>query len=126
MKKEVVATPNAPKALGPYSQAVKVGETLYCSGQIGLDPRTGALVADDVVEQAKQALRNLKAVLKQAQVSDVVKVTVFMTNIADFQKVNEVYAEFFKESQNLPARSAVGVKALPAKALVEIEAVAVK
>ncbi|MFT9406191.1 RidA family protein [Lentilactobacillus hilgardii] len=126
---EEVKTNRAPKALGPYAQAVKSGKTLYCSGQIGINPMKGKLVSDsNVEEQAVQALNNLKEVLEAAQMTpkDVVKVTVFMTNIADFKAVNEIYANFFADNECLPARSAVGVQALPAGALVEVEAVARK
>lgn len=128
MNKEV-KTPKAPKALGPYSQAVKSGKILFCSGQIGINPETGKLVSDSSVkEQAAQALNNLKEVLEAAQLTpqNVVKVTVFMTDITDFKIVNETYANFFADNKCLPARSAVGVQALPAGALVEIEAIARK
>ncbi|MFT9098681.1 RidA family protein [Liquorilactobacillus sp.] len=128
MNKEV-KTKKAPKALGPYSQAVKNGKVLYCSGQIGINPMTGKFVSDlSVEEQAVQALNNLKEVLGAAQMTpkDVVKVMVFMTNIADFKAVNEIYANFFADNECLPARSAVGVQALPAGALVEVEAIARK
>ncbi|MFT9451177.1 RidA family protein [Liquorilactobacillus ghanensis] len=125
--KKAVATKQAPQALGPYSQAVVCGKMVYCSGQIGLDPKTNQL-AKEVDQQAKQALHNLKAVLTAAGTTpaDVVKVTVFMTNIEDFQLVNQIYSQFFVDQQCLPARSAVGVQALPAGALVEIEAIAQK
>lgn len=124
---QVIATTKAPSALGPYSQAVKCGNTVYCSGQIGLNPGTGEL-ASGVQNQAKQALSNLKAVLKKAGFApaEIVKVTIFMTEIANFQLVNQVYGEFFADSKVLPARSAVGIQALPAGALVEIEAIAEK
>ncbi len=126
MTKEV-ATTNAPNAVGPYSQAVQAGDTLYCSGQIGLDPATSKLVSDDVVEQATQALHNLREVVTAAgfNFEHVAKTTVFMANIADFKKVNEVYGQFFNGAV-LPARSAVGVAGLPLGAKVEVEAVVAK
>ncbi|MFD1126498.1 RidA family protein [Lentilactobacillus raoultii] len=127
MAKEV-ATPKAPNAVGPYSQAVQTGNTLYCSGQIGLDPATGKLVSGDVVDQATQALHNLQEVVKAAgfEFDEVVKVTVFMANVADFSKVNQVYDQFFGKAKVLPARSAVGIAGLPLGAQVEIEAIASK
>ncbi|KRM08395.1 endoribonuclease inhibitor of translation [Lentilactobacillus farraginis DSM 18382 = JCM 14108] len=123
-----VATKKAPNAVGPYSQAVQTGNTLYCSGQIGLEPTTGKLVSADVVDQATQALHNLREVVKAAgfNFDDIVKVTVFMANIADFGKVNQVYDQFFGGAEVLPARSAVGIAGLPLGAQVEIEAIAVK
>ncbi|KRL01981.1 RidA family protein [Liquorilactobacillus capillatus] len=126
--KKTITTDMAPNALGPYSQGLEVNKVLYCSGQIGIDPQKGKLVGLDVVEQAKQALQNIKAIVNAdgLGVDDIVKVTVFMTNIADFARVNEVYAEFFKSAPLLPARSAVGVQALPADAKIEIEAMAAK
>lgn len=124
---EAIATKQAPQALGPYSQAVKCQQTLYCSGQIGLNPATNQL-AEGVEQQAAQALANLAQVLKAADFTknDVVKLTVFMTDMQNFQVVNQVYAEFFKDNQCLPARSAVAVRELPANALVEVEAIAQK
>ncbi|GAJ26693.1 endoribonuclease L-PSP [Liquorilactobacillus sucicola DSM 21376 = JCM 15457] len=126
--KKTITTDMAPHALGPYSQGVEVNKVLYCSGQIGIDPQKGKLAGVSVVEQAKQALQNIKAIVvaDSLSVADIVKVTVFMTNIADFSKVNEIYAEFFKDAPLLPARSAVGVQALPAEAKIEIEAIAAK
>ncbi|AZZ59929.1 RidA family protein [Oenococcus sp. UCMA 16435] len=125
---KTIATDRAPQALGPYSQGVKSGKTLYCSGQIGIDPKKGTLVSSDVEPQAKQALENVKAIVTAAglDVADIVKVTVFMVNINDFGKINEIYAAFFEGASLLPARSAVGVQALPASATVEIEALAVQ
>lgn len=123
MKKEIIDTNQAPAAIGPYSQAVKIGDFLYTSGQLGLDPATGELKAG-VENQAKQALANLKAVLKEAGATtgNVVKTLVFLTDINDFAAVNAIYAEEFRPP--FPARSAVQVAALPKGALVEIEAVA--
>lgn len=123
--KNVVSTQKAPAAIGPYSQAIKSGNTLYVSGQMGANPETGALVSDDVKEQAAQALRNLQAVITEAgaTIENVCKVTVFLTDMADFQAVNAVYSEVFNNTP--PARSCVAVAALPKNARVEIEAIAV-
>ncbi|WP_395320275.1 RidA family protein [Fructilactobacillus frigidiflavus] len=124
---EAIATRKAPQALGPYSQAVRCQQTLYCSGQIGLNPMTNQL-AVGVEQQAAQALANLEQVLQAADFTknEVVKVTVFMTDMQNFQVVNQVYASFFEKNQCLPARSAVAVRELPANALVEVEAIAQK
>ncbi|WP_337756301.1 RidA family protein [Gemmiger sp.] len=120
-----VSTPNAPAALGPYSQAVDTGSTVYCSGQLGLDPATGNL-ADGVQAQTHQALRNLQAVLNEAGLSldNVVKTTVFVQDLADFGTVNEIYGTYFHGG--FPARSCVQIAALPKNALVEIECIAVR
>jgi len=120
-----ITTKSAPAAIGPYSQAVKVNGVLFTSGQIGIVPEGGFIVAGGVRAETRQVLTNLNAVLAAADMdfSNVVKTTVFMVDIDDFERVNEVYAEFFGES--LPARSAVAVKALPKGALVEIELVAI-
>ncbi len=120
-----VSTPNAPAALGPYSQAVDTGSTVYCSGQLGLDPATGNL-ADDVQAQTHQALKNLQAVLNEAGLSldNVVKTTVFVQDLADFGTVNEIYGTYFHGG--FPARSCVQIAALPKNALVEIECIAVR
>lgn len=119
-----ISTKNAPAAIGPYSQAIKVGNLIYISGQIPIDPATGALVAGGIKEQTRQSLLNVQAILKEAglSMSSVVKTTVFMADMNDFADMNAVYAEFFTEPY--PARSAVAVKALPKGALVEIEVVA--
>jgi 2-iminobutanoate/2-iminopropanoate deaminase len=125
--KEVVKTDRAPAALGPYSQAIKVrGNTIvYCSGQIGLDPQTGNLVGDTAAEQARRVMENLKAVIETAgaHLSDVVKTTMFLTDMNDFPAVNEVYATYFSVSP--PARATVEVSRLPKDAKVEIDATAV-
>ena len=123
--KTIISTPKAPAAIGPYSQAVRKGDTLYLSGQIGMVPATGELVSADVKEQTGQALANMKAVLAEAGASpaDVVKVTVFIVDMADFQAVNSVYSEPF--GSDAPARSCVAVAALPKGARVEVEAIAV-
>lgn len=124
MNKEIIATPNAPQAIGPYSQAVRVGSFVHTAGQIAIDPATGQLVPGDVSAQAEQVMKNLTAVLAAAGTSldNVVKTTIFLRFIKDFGAVNEVYGKFFGEGK--PARSTVAVSALPLKALVEIEVVA--
>ena len=116
----------APQAIGPYSQAIAAGGVLYCSGQIPLDPATGELVAGDIKTQTRRVLENLRAVLAAggAGFQDVAKVSVFLTDLAFFAQVNEVYAEYFSEGAP-PARSTFAVKALPRGADVEIEAIAV-
>ena len=121
----VVATDKAPAAIGPYSQAIKAGEFLYVSGQIPVDPATGN-IPGEISAQARQSLENLKAIVEAAgyTLSDVVKTTVFAADIADFAKVNEVYAEYF--SKEAPARSFIAVKDIPKGVRVEIEAVAWK
>ena len=125
--KKIIATTNAPAAIGPYSQAIDCGTFLITSGQVPIDPATGELVPGGVTEQARQSLRNIKAILAQAGLTmdHVVKTTVFLKNMSDFAAMNAVYAEFFTEGQ-YPARSAVEVAALPKGALVEIELVAYK
>lgn len=123
MTRQTVNTDNAPKAIGPYSQAVRFGDLVFCSGQLGLDPSSGEL-ADGLDAQVRQALRNLDAVLTAAgsALSAVLKTTVFLASMDDFADVNEIYAGYFGES--VPARSAVAVKTLPKMALFEIEAIA--
>lgn len=124
MKKQVVHTDKAPKAIGPYSQAIRIDSMIYTAGQIGLDPATMNLVEGGVEEQTRQVLKNLQNVLEAAgsDLDHVVKTLVFLKDMDDFPKMNAVYAEYFKE--NPPARSTVAVAALPKGALVEIEAVA--
>ena len=119
-----ISTTKAPAAIGPYSQAIKVGNLVYTSGQIPIDPATGVLVEGGIKEQTRQSLTNVKAILKEAglTMSNVLKTTVFMADMNDFADMNAVYAEFFAEPY--PARSAVAVKTLPKGALVEIEVVA--
>jgi len=121
-----IATSAAPAAVGPYSQAIDTGSLVFCSGQVGLDPASGELVEGGLTAQAERALRNLSAVLDAAGLStgDVVKTTVFLVDIADFQALNEVYARTFGDPP--PARSTFAVAALPRGALVEIEAVAAR
>ncbi len=124
--KNVIKTPNAPAAIGPYSVGISTGALLFTAGQIGLDPKTGQMVEGGVEVEARQALTNLKAILEAAGsgLEKVVKTTVFLKDMADFARVNAIYAEFFVE--NPPARSAVAVAALPKNALVEIEAIAMQ
>lgn len=124
-EKTVIVAPKAPKALGPYSAAIKVGDFIYCSGQTGLDPATNELAEGGLEGQSHQVLRNLKNVLEAAgtDLSHVVKTTVFLKDMADFQKMNAIYGEYFTES--FPARSTIQVAGLPKNGLVEIELVAV-
>ena len=121
---KVISTTKAPAAIGPYSQAIKVGNLVYTSGQIPIDPQTGSIVEGGIKEQTRQSLTNVKAILEEAglMMANVVKTTVFMADMNDFAEMNAVYAEFFSEPY--PARSAVAVKTLPKGALVEIEVVA--
>ena len=122
--KEVINTTKAPAAIGPYSQAIKVGNLVYTSGQIPIDPATGTFVEGGIKEQTRQSLNNIKAILEETGLTmgNVVKTTVFMADMNDFADMNAVYAEYFAEPY--PARSAVAVKTLPKGALVEIEVVA--
>lgn len=124
MQKKEIATNKAPAAIGPYSQAVRIGDTLWTSGQIPIDPATGALVQGGIREQGTRVFENLKAVLEQAgtDFSRVVKVNVFITDLNDFAALNELYATYFDKPY--PARSCVQVSGLPKGALVEIEMVA--
>jgi 2-iminobutanoate/2-iminopropanoate deaminase len=124
MQKEVIATKNAPGAIGPYSQAVKVGNLLFTSGQIAMDPTTGELIAGDIKEQTRQVLENLKAILEAAGsgLDKVIKTTVFINDMDKFSDVNGVYSSFF--SGDYPARSCVQVARLPKDVAVEIECVA--
>ena len=127
MKKNIIATANAPAAIGPYSQAIDCGSFIVTSGQIPIDPATGNLVEGGITAQTRQSLTNVKAVLEAAGLTmdHVAKTTVFLQNMADFAAMNAVYAEFFTEG-NYPARSAVEVGALPKGALVEIETICIK
>ncbi len=124
--RRAVETPSAPRALGPYSQAVAAGDTVYCAGQVGLDPATGKLVPGGIAAETGRVLQNLAAVLEAAGLSlaDVVKTTVFLVDLAEFAAMNEVYGRHF--TAPYPARATVQVVALPAGARVEIEAVAVR
>ena len=122
--KKIISTTKAPSAIGPYSQAIQVGNLIYTSGQIPINPATGSFVEGGIKEQTRQSLLNVKAILEEAGLTmgNVVKITVFMADMNDFADMNAVYAEFFTEPY--PARSAVAVKTLPKGALVEIEVVA--
>jgi 2-iminobutanoate/2-iminopropanoate deaminase len=122
-QREIVKAPGAPAAIGPYSHAVRVGELLFCSGQIPLDPVTGELVGETPAEQARRCLENLDAVCAAAgaTLQDAVRITIYMTGLAAFGEVNEVYASFFADDP--PARVTVGVAQLPKGAQVEIDAV---
>jgi len=123
MKRTVVSTDGAPKAIGPYSQAIAAGDFVFCSGQVGLDPVSGDL-AEGLEQQVLRGLENMKAVLEEAGLSsaDVVKTTVFLTSMDDFAAMNEIYEKVFSDSP--PARSTVAVKELPKGAVFEIEAIA--
>jgi 2-iminobutanoate/2-iminopropanoate deaminase len=123
--KKIISTSEAPAAVGPYSQAVRVGSTVYCAGQIPLDPKSGQIVSKDISEQTRRVLDNISAILKAEGLSfeNIVKTTIFLTDLADFQTVNEIYGSYFKQTP--PARSTVQVAALPKGARIEIEAIAV-
>jgi 2-iminobutanoate/2-iminopropanoate deaminase len=125
MKKEIIITDNAPKAIGPYSQGVKVGELIFTSGQIPIDPKDGNTVSDDIKLQTRRVIKNLEAVLEAggSSLNQIVKTTVYLRNMAEFQAMNEVYGEYFKE--NPPARATVEVSRLPKDVMIEIEAVAI-
>lgn len=125
--KTAIATKDAPAAIGPYSQAIRVGDMLYASGQVALDPATGQLVAGGIAEQTVRALENIKAVLTQAglDLTHVIKTTVFLKNMSDFAAMNEIYAKYLAPQGTVaPARSTVAVAGLPKDALVEIEIIA--
>ena len=121
----IIHTDDAPKAVGPYSQAIEAGNTLFLSGQIAIDPKAGDIVAKDIAGQTEQCCKNIEAVLKEAgaELKNVVKTTCFLADINDFAAFNEVYGKYFSHK---PARSCVAVKDLPKGALCEIEVVAVK
>jgi 2-iminobutanoate/2-iminopropanoate deaminase len=123
--KKIISTSDAPAAVGPYSQAVRAGSTIYCAGQIPLDPKSGQIVSQDISAQTRRVLDNITAVLRAEGLSfeNIVKTTIFLTDLGDFQSVNEIYASYFKKEP--PARSTVQVAALPKGARVEIEAIAV-
>ena len=122
---DIINSDQAPKAIGPYSQAVRVGNVIYTSGQIGLDPATGSLVEGDFAAQVRRVFENMKAVLAAAGISfsNVIKATVYVTDLANFATLNEIYASYFGDTK--PARSTVGVAQLPKGALVEIDLIAV-
>jgi 2-iminobutanoate/2-iminopropanoate deaminase len=125
MIRESISTDKAPKAIGPYEQAIKIGDFVYTAGQIPLDPQTGNLIAGTIAEQTRQVLENLKAVLEAAgsSLDKVIKATVFLKNMADFAALNEVYGEYLGKAK--PARSTVAVADLPRGALVEIDLIAI-
>jgi 2-iminobutanoate/2-iminopropanoate deaminase len=125
MERQVVNTEQAPKAIGPYSQGIRVGDFVFCAGQAGLDPMTGRLIEGGVQAETRRVLQNLSAVLEQAGTSlkNAVKTTVFLTDMDEFKAMNAIYAEFFPSTP--PARSTVQVSRLPAGARVEIEVIAV-
>ena len=123
MQKEIISTENAPQAIGPYSQAVKAGNLMFISGQIPLDPKTGDLVSESIDEQAKQVLNNIKSICEAAgqSIDDIVKISIFLTDLENFAIVNEVMKEYFAEPY--PARATVEVSGLPLGVKVEIEAI---
>ncbi|PYK37392.1 MAG: reactive intermediate/imine deaminase [Verrucomicrobia bacterium] len=123
--KKIISTSEAPAAIGPYSQAIRSGNFLFCSGQIPLDPKSGQIVSGDIAAQTRRVLDNIGAVLKAEGLTfeSIVKTTIFLTDLADFQTANETYGSYFK--QQFPARSTVQVSALPKGAKVEIEVIAV-
>ena len=123
MTKEIISTENAPQAIGPYSQAVKAGNLMFVSGQIPLNPKTGDLVSDSIEEQAKQVLKNVQGICEAAGYSldDIVKISIFLTDLSNFGIVNDVMKEYFSEPY--PARATVEVSALPLGVNVEIEAI---
>lgn len=122
--KQSISTKNAPEAIGPYSQAIKTGDFVFLSGQLGLDPATGEFTSNSIAEQTEQIFKNIEAILNKAGLTlkDVIKTTVFLSDISNFATMNEVYAKHFIPPY--PARSAVAVKTLPKNALVEIEVIA--
>ena len=124
--KRIIKTPDAPSAIGPYSQAVEINKTLYISGQIAIDPETGQFVEGDITVQTNQVMKNIEAILKEAgySFSHVVKSTCLLSNMENFVAMNEVYGSYYPE--NPPARAAYGVVRLPLGALVEIETIAAK
>jgi 2-iminobutanoate/2-iminopropanoate deaminase len=126
IQREPISSPDAPAAIGPYSQAIKIGNQMYCSGQIAINPATGDMIVGDIKEETRQVLKNLGAVLRAGSMDykDVVKATVFLADMNDYKLVNEVYSEFFTDTK--PAREAVQVARLPRDARVEISCMAVK
>lgn len=121
---EIISTNNAPKAIGPYAQALKAGNYLFCSGQLGIDPQSGKLAGSDTISQTKQVLKNIKEILSAAglEMKDIVKTTIFLVSMDDFKDVNMIYANAMGDHK--PARSTVQVAGLPLGAKMEIEAVA--
>lgn len=129
--KTAIATPDAPPALGPYSQGVRIGETIYVSGQLPIDPKTGEIVSSGIAAQTEQVLLNIRSILEEGEssISDIVKITIYLRDLTDFDEVNRVYEIFFPNSEynsNIPpARSTVEVSRLPRDADIEIDAIAV-
>jgi 2-iminobutanoate/2-iminopropanoate deaminase len=123
--KKIISTSEAPAAVGPYSQAIRIGNFVFCSGQIPLDPKTGEIVPGDVKAQTRRVMENIAAVLRAEGLNfgSIIKTTIFLTNLADFQAVNELYGSYFQSEP--PARSTVEVAALPKSATVEIDVIAV-
>ncbi len=124
MQKKIISTNKAPQAIGPYSQAVRFNDLLFISGQIPIEPKSGAILTGDIKEQTIQILENLNSILTagESSLNNVLRVTIFLTNLEDYAAVNEVYTQFFEESQ--PARSTVQVSRLPMDAQIEIDAIA--
>jgi 2-iminobutanoate/2-iminopropanoate deaminase len=122
--KKIISTAEAPAAVGPYSQAIRIGNFVFCSGQIPLDPETGEIVPGDVNAQTKRVMENIAAVLRAEGLNfgNIIKTTIFLTNLVDFQTVNELYGSYFKSDP--PARSTIQVAALPKGAAIEIEIIA--
>lgn len=125
MEKESISTNKAPAAIGPYSQAIKTGNMIFTSGQLGINPETGEFVDDNIQEETRQSLKNLMAIIEEAggTFEDIVKVTIFIKDMENFSKINEVYEEYF--STHKPARSCVEISRLPKNGNVEIEAIAI-
>ncbi|PKP61234.1 hypothetical protein CVT91_03595 [Candidatus Atribacteria bacterium HGW-Atribacteria-1] len=126
MKKEIIKTQKAPLAIGPYSQAIKVGDLLFISGQISINPETNEFIDGDIETQTEQVLKNIKAILEAggSSLEDTVKVTIYLGDMADFDLVNKIYSKYFKNS--LPARVCIEVSNLPKNAKLEIDAIAIK
>ena len=124
--KKIISTDNAPPAIGPYSQAILTNNTLYCSGQIAINPATGNLVTDNIIDETKQVMKNIEAVLKAANMdfSNVVKCSIFLKNMDDYSVINEIYSRYF--SNYPPAREAVEVSNLPKNVNIEISVVAIQ
>jgi len=124
MEKKIVATPNAPAAIGPYSQAIRIGGFLYTSGQISLDPETMKMITGDIEVETEKVLKNIEAILKAdgLNLNNIIKTTVYLTDLSEFTRMNQIYEKFFSETK--PARACVQVTALPKGAKVEIDAIA--
>ncbi len=124
MKKKIIATPKAPAAIGPYSQAIRIGDFLYTSGQISLDPETMEMITADIEVETEKVLKNIEAILKEGglNLNNIIKTTVYLTDLSEFARMNQVYEKFFTDTK--PARACVQVAALPKGAKVEIDVVA--